>query len=310
MNIVTGATGFIGSNLIETLIAKDKKVVGIDIDITRKHLVKSFINGNFSILWSDVNYIDNYIKKGLEDIDMIYHLAASADIRKSYEFPQMDLKNNVLGTNAVLELMRKNDIKNLVFSSTSSVYGIPEIQPTPENVPNIRPISMYGASKLANEAFISAYCDLYGLKVWAFRFANVVGKNMHRGVIFDFIQKLKQNQHELEILGDGKQTKSFFDVSDCVAGLIDIPKKDGNKSMTVYNLGNTDLITVKEIADIVCDELGVKPNYNFTGGDRGWKGDTPSTILSIKKALKTGWKPKYNCEESVKRTVRWLLDNQ
>jgi len=301
MKLVTGASGFIGSNLMEEL-SKKHEIIGLDIDISRKEFVKQH-----SMLWTDVNMIEQF-SKAFKDLDTIYHLAASADIRKSYEFPQMDLKNNVLGTNAVLELMRKNDIKNLVFSSTSSVYGIPEVQPTPENVPSIRPISMYGASKLANEAFVSAYCDLYGIKAWVFRFANVVGRNMHRGVIFDFMSKLKQNQYELEILGNGKQEKSFFDVSDCVRGLIDIPAKDNNKSMNVYNLGNTGTITVKEIADVVCEELGVSPEYTYTGGDRGWKGDTPSTILSINKAKKTGWLPRYSCKESIIRTVRYLKD--
>jgi len=206
--------------------------------------------------------------------------------------------------------MRKKDIKKLVFASSSAVYGIADVVPTPENLPNIRPISLYGASKFANEAFINAYCDLYGLKAWMFRFANVIGKNEHRGVIYDLVKKLNVNQKELEILGDGKQEKSFFAVEDCVDGLLDIPKKDNNKMVEIYNLGNTETIRIKRLAEIVCEEIGVNPKFKFTGGDRGWKGDAPYTILDIKKALKVGWKPKYKIEEAIRRTERWIFDNK
>jgi len=259
------------------------------------------------MIWDDINNIERY-HFALDDIDEVYHLAASADIRKSFTEPTLDLHNNVNGTSAVLELIRKKNIKKLIFSSSSAVYGIAKVTPTPEFVPDIRPISLYGASKFANEAFIHAYSDLYGIKAWMFRFANVIGKNEHRGVIFDLIKKLNTNQKTLEILGDGKQEKSFFDVEDCVSGLIGIPQKDKNKSVEIYNLGNNKTIRIKELAEIVCDEIGVKPKFKFTGGDRGWAGDAPFTILSIDKALETGWKLHYNIEESIRRTVRWMFE--
>lgn len=262
---------------------------------------------NFEMIWDDINNIQNHSLKGIEKV---YHLAASADIRKSYKNPTMDLDNNVMGTSAVLEFMRIKDIKDLIFSSSSSIYGETSEVPTPEDVGNIKPISLYGASKLANEAFINAYAHLYGIKAWMFRFANVVGRNMHRGVIHDFYYRLQQNPKHLEILGDGMQEKSFFDVDDCVEGLLNIPENGyDNFSTEVYNLGNYETIHVKELADIVCEEMGVNPTFSFTGGDRGWKGDTPYTILAIEKALDTGWEPRYNCEEAIKRTVKWLMES-
>lgn len=321
--LVTGAAGFIASNLIKKLQSEGHHIVGIDND-TKKVDNLSFCipesiriqnnaaiypSENFTMIWDDINNIERYFF-ALDDIDEVYHLAASADIRKSYQEPTIDLHNNVMGTNALLELMRKKNIKRLIFASSSSIYGVTKTTPTPEDVSDIRPISMYGASKLANEAFINAYSDLYGIKAWVFRFANVVGNNMRRGVIYDLFYKLNKNQKELEILGDGNQEKSFFDVSDCINGLVDIPKKDNNKSVEIYNLGNKNTIKVKQLAQVVCHEIGVKPLFNFTGGDRGWPGDTPYTILSIKKALKTGWEPKYSCEESIKRTVKYLFERE
>jgi UDP-glucose 4-epimerase len=317
--LVTGAAGFIGSNLTERLLKQGHKVIGIDIDTKKRdnlkipetmHVIKNgvnFVSKKFTMIWDDINSIERY-SEYLNDIDIVYHLAASADIRRSFTEPTLDLHNNVNGTSAVLELIRKKGIKKLVFSSSSAVYGISPVVPTPEDMPNLRPISLYGSSKLANEAFIYAYSDLYGIKAWMFRFANVVGKNEHRGVIFDLVKKLNANQKTLEILGDGNQEKSFFDVSDCVDGLIEIPKRDKNKSVEVYNLGNTKTVKIKKLAEIVCDEIGVNPKFKFTGGDRGWPGDAPFTILSIKKALKTNWKLNYDVEESIRRTVRWMFE--
>ena len=317
--LITGNAGFIGSNLTERLLKQGNKVVGIDIDTKKRNNLKipdgmriynhdiNFISKKFTMIWDDINNIERY-HFALDDIDEVYHLAASADIRRSFMEPTLDLHNNVNGTSAVLELIRKKNIKKLIFSSSSAVYGIAKVTPTPEFVPDIRPISLYGASKFANEAFIHAYSDLYGIKAWMFRFANVIGKNEHRGVIFDLIKKLNTNQKTLEILGDGKQEKSFFDVEDCVSGLIGIPQKDKNKSVEIYNLGNNKTIRIKELAEIVCDEIGVKPKFKFTGGDRGWAGDAPFTILSIDKALETGWKLHYNIEESIRRTVRWMFE--
>ena len=326
--LVTGASGFIGSNLVETLLKEGHTIIGMDNDPDKQYLLNDvipkkarkseiglrieqidYVSKDFTMIWDDINNMRQYYY-AMDDVDEIYHLAASADIRKSFSDPTMDLKNNVQGTNEVLELMRLKDIERLIFSSSSSIYGVTKITPTPEDVPDIRPISMYGASKLANEAFINAYSDLYGIKAWMFRFANVVGRHMHRGVIHDLYEKLKVNQKELEILGDGNQEKSYFDVSDCIAGLMELPKKDKNKSVEIYNLGNIKTIRVIELAQILCHELDLQPKFKFTGGNKGWPGDTPYTILSINKALCQGWKPRYSCEQSIIRTVEYLRERE
>jgi UDP-glucose 4-epimerase len=308
--LVTGASGFIGSNLCEHLLCNDLlhgagevNVIGIDRDRTHKEfLASSFKSKQFSIIWDDISHIEDHCYK-LMDVDTIYHLAAAADIRRSLSDTNADLQDNTVGTHTILEFMRKHDIKNLVFSSTSSLYGIAPVIPTPEDMPGIWPISQYGASKLACEAFIHAYCSLYGIRARCYRFANVVGKNMHRGVIWDFIHKLQKNPNKLEILGNGRQEKSLFDVTDCIRGFVEISKTDGDEPFNVYNLGNINTITVRKIADVICKDLGLNPIYNFTGGDRGWKGDTPYTILSIAKAQKTGWKPTHTCVEAARRAI-------
>jgi UDP-glucose 4-epimerase len=226
--IITGGAGFIGSNLAERLLNENIYVTAIDNDSKRKALISEFMkNKMFKFLLKDINNLK--VSNINDDVNVVYHLAASADIKKSLDDVKIDLENNVVGTHSILEIMRQKDIEKMIFSSSSAVYGETKVIPTPEDLGDMRPISLYGASKLAAEAFIIAYCSLYGMKAWIFRFANVVGKNEHRGVIFDFVKKLERNPNELEILGDGNQKKSFFDVSDCVSGLVDIPRMDSNR---------------------------------------------------------------------------------
>lgn len=309
--LVTGGAGFIGSNLVDTLLAQNpEKIVAVDNFRTGK---ETFIeaqktNTNYEFLNMDIKKIESYPK---ETFDWIFHLAANADIRGGLKNTRVDLEENVIGTHSVLEFMRKKDIKNLVFASSSALYGETEIIPTPEDLPNIQPISFYGASKIAAEHFISSYCYTYGMQSWMFRFANVVGKRSTHGVIPDFVNKLKNNPNELEILGNGLQTKSYFDVSDCVDGLINIPKADNKIVVEAYNLANDETIKVKDLAPIVVNEMGLtNVQYKFTGGDRGWVGDVPITILSFEKAKNLGWRTKISLEEGVRRTVRYLLDGE
>ena len=309
--LVTGGSGFIGSNLVDTLFEEDpEKIVVVDNLRTGE---KKFINEhvgkkNFQFLNKDIKHVESFPN---ESFDWVFHLAANADIRGGLKNTRVDLDENVVGTHSVLEFMRKNDIKKLVFASSSALYGETEVIPTPEDLPNIKPISFYGASKIAAEHFISSYCFTYGIQSWMFRFANVVGKRSTHGVIPDFFNKLSNNPHELEILGDGNQTKSYFDVSDCVDGLIDIPKADKDAVVEAYNLANNETIKVKNLAPIVVDEMGFKNvKYRFKGGDRGWIGDVPITVLSFEKAKKLGWSTKISLEEAVRRTVRYLLDER
>jgi len=302
--LVTGAAGFIGLNLCERLLNDGHTVVGMDKDRSRE----PFLHPDVLMVWDDIKYID-YYKDILNGVEVIYHLASASDIERSSVNPSYDLAENVVGTHSVLEYMRKNKLKHLVFSSTSAVYGEDVDKPTPESGVDFDPISQYAASKISVEAFIRAYSNTYGIKAWVFRFGNVIGKYEHRGVIYDFLNKLRIDKNNLEILGNGQQVKSYFHVSDCINGIFHIYKNDKNKNVEVYNLATHDWKTVTELADIVCDELGLNPEYHYTGGDRGWVGDIPTIMLSIDKAVSTGWKPKLSCEEAIRRTVRELGDD-
>ena len=295
-SLITGISGFIGSNLAINLVEKKISVVGLDKKIGNRV--------RYLMIENDIRNINGY-HYIMKNVDRIYHLAASCDIKKSKEDTTWDLENNVVGTHCILEMMRKLDIKELIFPSTSALYGENAKRPTKEEAP-LTPISQYSASKIAAEKFIETYCHLYGLKAWVFRFGNVVGKYQHRGVIVDFINKLYNGPKELEILGDGKQIKSYVHVSDCISAMNFIPEHDNNDGFQVYNIATTDYCNVREVADIVSKGLGVKPKYHFTGGDRGWEGDIPKIELSIEKALKVGWKPKYDCKQAISKAVEEL----
>jgi len=302
ISLVTGCSGFIGSNLSEQILKNQNIVIGMDIERNLQRMDDIIGKPNFLFLQNDVKKIDSYISV-LKDVDKIYHLAASSDIKRSLYDYSWDLQENVVGTHAVLELARKLDIDKFIFTSTSVVHGEDAPKPTPELGVDFNPISQYAASKISAEMFVRTYANIYGIKSWIFRFANVVGKHAHRGVIYDFLNKLKMNKYELEILGDGNQIKSYFHVSDCINALFEIPANDNNDNVEVYNIATFDTKTVKELADIVCDELRISPEYKFTGGDRGWIGDVPVVELDIKKALNTGWKPRLDCEQSIRKTV-------
>ena len=309
--IITGGAGFIGSNLLDRLMENNPvKLTVIDnlrtgtANFIKDHKGKK----NFEFIKKDIKRVDSFPD---ESCDWVFHLAANADVRGGVKNTRVDLEENLIGTHSVLEFMRKQDIKKLVFASSSALYGETKVIPTPEDLPDIKPISFYGASKIAAEKFISSYCFTYGMQAWMFRFANVVGKRSTHGVIPDFVNKLRKNPNELEILGDGNQTKSYFDVSDCVSGLIDIPIADKNIVVEAYNLANNETIKVKDMAPIIVDEMGIKNvKYKFSGGDRGWIGDVPITILSFEKAKKIGWSTTISLEEAVRRTVRYLFDGK
>lgn len=306
--LITGGAGFIGSNLVDKLLEnKNDNITVIDnlktgkIEFISEPLEKKKID----FINADIKNKSAYPK---EPYDIVFHLSANADVRGGVHNTFVDLEENVIGTHMVLEFMRQQDVKKLVFASSSAVYGEHDIIPTPESVSDIKPISHYGASKLAAEAFVSSYCHTYGMKAWMFRFANVVGNRCTHGVIPDFVNKLKRDSSNLEILGDGNQEKSFFDVSDCVNGLIEVPKLDKDIVVESYNLANNETIKVKDLARFVVDEMKLGDvKFVFTGGDRGWVGDVPVTILSIEKAKKIGWTTKISGEEAIRRTVRYYL---
>jgi len=316
-NIVTGASGFIGSNLVQKLLNDNQKIIGIDKDYNAKYRllnvlpknseipsrIVSDINKNFMMIWQNIKHIMDY-HYSFEKDDIVYHLAASSDIQRSLRDTSWDFKNNIKGTYEVLEMMRRKDISKIIFSSTSALYGEkPKKRPTPENS-TLFPLSLYASSKICAEFLIQAYCELYGIKAYIFRFGNVIGRNQHRGVVYDFVKKLKKNTKQLEILGNGNQVKSYFHVSDCVNAMLEIPNWKMKDKFRIYNIATYDWINVTTVADVVCNELKLNPKYVYTGGDRGWKGDIPKITLDISKALKTGWKPKYYGVESIRKAVR------
>jgi len=305
MILVTGGAGFIGSHVVDRLVDEGNDVVVVD-NLSSGN--PSYVNENaifYKIdLASDVAELNEIFKK--HKIEEVWHIAANPDVRVGSENPDEIYRNNVLATYNLLEVMRKHGVKRLIFTSTSTVYGEAKVIPTPEDYPTI-PISIYGASKVACEAMITSYCHTFDMQAWIYRFANVIGKRSNHGVIYDFIMKLKKNPNELEILGNGEQNKSYIYISDCVDAMFFGLKADD--WVNIFNIGSEDQIKVKRIAEIVSEEMGLNPEFKFTGGDRGWKGDVPVMLLSIEKLKSMGWRPRYNSEQAVRKAVRDLLED-
>ena len=302
MKLVTGGAGFIGSYVVDRLIDQGEDVIVID-NLSSGN--RDYINENavfYEIDLTDSKALMDVFKRF--EIDEVWHIAANPDVRVGSENPDEIYRNNILATYVLLEVMRKNGVKRIIFTSTSTVYGEAEIIPTPEDHPTI-PISIYGASKVACESLIASYCHTFDMKSWIYRFANVIGRRSNHGVIFDFIMKLKKNPNELLILGDGEQNKSYIYITDCVSAMFHGLKSD--EVVNISNIGSEDQIKVKKIAEIVCEEMGLNPTFKFTGGKRGWKGDVPIMLLSIEKLKSMGWRPEYNSEQAVRRAVKDLL---
>ncbi|MFO8110623.1 MAG: NAD-dependent epimerase/dehydratase family protein [Thermoplasmata archaeon] len=309
--LLTGAAGFIGSHLADALV-QNNYVKGYDnLSSGKEELVKHLIdNDSFELVVADVLDM-NRLKREMEGCDMVFHLAANPDVRLGMSDTYVHLEQNIIATYNVLEAMRQCGIDDIVFTSTSTVYGETEVIPTPENYGPLKPISLYGSSKLACEAMISAYCHSFDMQSVSFRFANVVGPRSTHGVTYDFVKKLKYNSLELEILGSPPgTTKSYFFVSDCIEGML-YGVKNSDKPVEYFNMGSEDYINVKQIADIVCKEMGLEDvDYRWTGGageGRGWKGDVKVMLLSIDKLKALGWSSTYSSEESIAKTVRSLL---
>ncbi len=313
MNIlVVGGAGFIGGHLVDSLLASGHTVVVADKlifgDKNIKHLLSDeqlMASGKFkfyNVELADQKNVDRIFAENR--IDVVYHMAANSDIQKGGREPSIDFNDTFLTTRAILEGMRKADVKNLFFASTSAVYGeMLDVELT-ETTGGIKPVSYYGGAKLASEAVISSYVSMCDMSVVVFRFPNVIGPRLTHGVIFDFIRKLQNNPHELEILGDGTQCKPYIYVLDLVEAIVKLTEfwQQGEE---VYNLSvRGEGTTVTRIAEIVVDVLGLKDvEFKYTGGDRGWKGDVPRFKYNISKVLSTGWEPKHTSDESVRQTV-------
>lgn len=304
---VTGGAGFIGSHLIDRLIENHNVTVYDNLSSGKKEFISQhFDKKKFSFIEADL--LDTKkLKNAMREQDFVFHFAANSDVRLGAEKTDIPLKQNIIATYNVLESMRINNVKNILFPSSCTVYGETNITPIPENYGPMTPVSLYGASKLASEGFITAYCSMFGMNAWVFRFANIVGSRGTHGVIFDFIKKLKNNADELEILGDGKQAKSYLHVDDCLDAMLFAVEYPSDK-INIFNLGSDDRINVDKIANIVVEEMNLKNvKFKYTGGSRGWKGDIPKIMLSIEKIEKLGWKPRYNSEKAVRMTVKALI---
>src|SRR5512136_593654 len=304
--VVTGGCGFIGSHLVNALVGRGEKVTVID-DLSSGS--EANIAGPLRARRAILRRAD-LLSEGWEDalggVPVVYHLAADPDVRASATRPEEVIGRNILATGRVLEAMRRKDVPRIVFTSTSTVYGEASVIPTPEDYAPLEPISVYAASKLACEALISAYCHTYGMQGWVFRFANIIGERSNHGVIGDFIRKLRENPQSLEILGDGRQAKSYLEVGECVRAMLHAVDGAGGV-YNVYNIGSEDWIDVKGIADIVVATLGLTGvEYRFTGGDRGWVGDVPRMLLSVERLQGLGWRPALGSRESVVAAARAL----
>ncbi len=309
---ITGGAGFIGSHLVDRLCEMGKNVVVFDnLSSGTIENVKKWLNvPNFRFVRGDLLFPSD-ISESLDGCDTVFHLAANPEVRVGSENPKIHYEQNVLATFNLLEVIRRVGlVKTLIFTSSSTVYGDAKIIPTPEDYAPLKPISTYGASKLAAEALISAYANTYGFKAIIYRLANIVGSRSQHGVIHDFIKKLRENPKRLEILGDGTQTKSYLHVEDCIEAIL-TGLHANNEKVTIFNIGSEDQTTVREIADIVCARMGLRGvQYVLTGGvdgGRGWKGDVKIMLLSIEKLKKFGWKPKLNSRQAVERAISEIL---
>ena len=306
--LVTGGAGFIGSNVCEQLIQKGHRVTAID-NLRRgklSNISQLLQNVNFKFINGDL--LDpTFSESNIKDFDCVIHLAANADVKGGVLDTHVDLRYNTILTHNILESMRKNNITNIIFSSTGSVYGEPTIFPTPECAPFPIQTSLYAASKVACEGLISSYCEAFGIQATVFRFVSILGKNYSHGHVIDFFNKLKNDPRNLEILGDGNQRKSYLHVNDCCDAIDKFLNIQSKKSYEVYNLGFDGYISVIESAKHICNALKVKPKFHFTGGKRGWVGDSPFIHLDTKKIKKVGWEAKYDILESINDTVFFLL---
>jgi len=304
---VTGGAGFIGSFVVDRFAARNGVTVYDNLSTGREefiaqHLGKPF----FRFVKADLLDVARLYKE-MRGHNSVWHIAANPDIRKGTESTMVDLEQNTIATYNALECARRNDVKTFVFSSTSTIYGRAKVLPTPEDYGPCLPISLYGASKLACEGLVSAYAELYGIKAWIYRFANIVGHRSTHGILYDLVQKLNKNRKVLEVLGDGRQMKSYMLVDECVDGMV-YGFKHAKDRVNYFNLGAEDQITVKRIVEILLEEAHLKNvRVKYTGGESGWKGDVPRFLLSTKKMSKLGWKPKHTSQEAIREAAKIVV---
>jgi UDP-glucose 4-epimerase len=306
---VTGGAGFIGSTLVDRLLAAGHRVTAYDNFSTgqRPFLAAALAHPRFELVEGDL--LDPpRLRRAVAGHDLVFHLAANADVRFGTDHPDRDLKQNTVATFNVLEAMRANGVGRIGFSSTGSVYGEPTVFPTPEDGPFPVQTSLYAASKVAGEALISAYAHGFGFRAYIFRFVSILGERYTHGHVFDFYAKLLADPHRIEVLGDGKQRKSYLYVQDCISAILTVVEK-ATDPVTVVNLGADEYCEVDQSLGWICESLGLTPKVHHTGGRRGWIGDSPFIFLDTAKLRSFGWTQTLTIREAVLRTLDYLRAN-
>lgn len=308
--LVTGCAGFIGSQLVGRLLSAGHEVVGLDNFSTGlMSFVKPYSEqANFQLIQADLLNIQR-LHSAMEGIDIVFHLAANADVRHGTEHPHKDLEQNTIITCHVLDAMRQHGVKKIVFSSTGSIYGEAAVIPTPEDAPLPIQTSLYGASKIAAEGFIQAYVEGFDMQAYIFRFVSILGENYTHGHVVDFYRQLKENPDQLRVLGNGLQRKSYLYVQDCIDAIFLALEKAQDK-VNIFNLGTNEYCTVNDSIGWITQAMGLHPTLTYTGGDRGWIGDNPFIFLDCQKIRALGWIPKHSIKESVIKTVDYLASQQ
>jgi len=308
--LITGCAGFIGSNFVDKLLAAGHYIVGIDNLSTGqiKFLDSAIKNQNFKFIEADLLFKEDYATF-FNNIELVIHFAANADVREGINFPLRDLEQNTIVTSNILECIREYKVKQIIFSSTGSIYGEANQIPTPESTSFPIQTSMYGASKLACEGLIQAYSEAYDIRSWIFRFVSILGPRYSHGHVFDFYNQLKKDSEKLHILGDGSQKKSYLHVDDCFESVM-FAFNHSKLKINIFNLGVDHYCEVNNSVSWICEALGFEPKLSYSGGDRGWIGDNPFIFLDTKKINDLGWKPKYTIKESILDTVNYLKQNE
>ncbi len=308
--LITGGAGFIGSNLADDLAAGGLDVTVYDnLSTGREEFIAGLLErDNARLVIGDVLDL-RALTAAMAGSDTVFHLAANADVRHGLAHPRRDLEQNTIATSNVLEAMRASGSARIVFSSTGSIYGEPAVFPTPEDCPFPIQTSLYGASKLAGEGLIAAYCEGYGFTGVVFRFVSILGERYTHGHIYDFVAALAQDGAHLRVLGDGRQEKSYLYVGDCVSGIRAGLAAARPGTFSVFNLGTDETLVVDDSVATICAALGLEPEIEHTGGARGWVGDSPLIRLDTSRVRALGWAPRLTIQEAVRRTVDWLRAN-
>lgn len=306
---VTGAAGFIASNLVDRLLADGHSVVGYDNFVTgqRRFIEGALKSSNFKLVEADLLNTEA-LGAAIVGCDMVFHFAANADVRFGTHHPFKDIEQNTIATYNVLEAMRANGIKKIAFSSTGSVYGEAKVFPTPEDAPFPVQTSLYGNSKVAAEGLISSYCEGFGFQGFIFRFVSILGERYTHGHVFDFYQKLLADPTKLEVLGNGKQRKSYLYIQDCIDAIL-IAIARAPDRVNIFNLGQDEYCEVNQSIGWICERLGLKPKLEYTGGERGWIGDNPFIFLDCSRMRSLGWTPKVSINKGVVATLEYLIAN-